>query len=470
MTARTRKDIGGPHGSPAPDHASVIRGGHETRIAAADVVLGDHVRVRPGERISADGIVVEGASAVNQAPITGESMPVDKTLGDEAFAGTINGQGGLIISVTRASGETVLARIIALVREAELRRPPAQLFIERFERAYAKVVVAGALLVTTVPWLAGWWLFHESLYRAMIFLVVASPCALAAAMMPALLSALSNGARQGILFKGSVFVETLGRVDAIAFDKTGTLTEGHPVVSDVVTEGGGRSDELLAFAAAVESLTDYPLGRAIIAEARQRALVLPPALAIYKMIVSVGAHGDVAGRRWLVGKASLFTEISAALLADQVRLESSGKTVVFVGDGPARGLIALRDGVRPEARRAIAQLRSLGVKHVVSLSGDNRATAEAAAAECAISEVHAQLFPEDKVRIVGELGQRYGCVAMVGDGINDAPALAVASVGIAMGRVGTDVALEAADVVLTTDDIAKIPYAVELRTSNAAHR
>ncbi len=459
-SARTKKDIAALMAL-TPDQASVIRGGREERVAASSVVLGDRVRVRPGERIPVDGIAVEGASAVNQASITGESMPVDKKVGDEVFAGTINGQGGLVVEVTRCGTDTVLARIIALVRDAEERRPPAQLFIERFERGYAKVVVLGAIAVTLVPWLAHWWTFRECVYRAMIFLVVASPCALAAAMMPALLSALSNGARHGVLFKGSAFVELLGRIDAVAFDKTGTLTRGHPVVTNVIAAPGYSTDDLLAKAAAIESLTDYPLGRAVIAEARGRELVLPPARDL-QMIVSVGAHAEVAGRRWHVGKASLFSAVSAALLDEQQRLEALGETVIFVGDAEARGLIALRDSVRVEAAPTVARLKALGVEHVVSLSGDNRTTAEAAAAECGIAEVHAQLFPEDKVRIVRELVGRYGRVAMVGDGINDAPALAAASVGIAMGRVGTDVALEAADVVLTADDVGKIPYAIAL--------
>jgi Cd2+/Zn2+-exporting ATPase len=459
-SASTKKDISALMAL-APDQASVLRCGREERIAAADVLLGDRVRVRPGERIPADGLVFEGSSPVNQASITGESVPVDKRVGDEVFAGTMNGQGGIVIEVTRSGGDTVLARIVALVRDAEARRPPAQLFIERFERGYAKVVVLGALAATFVPWLARWWTFRDCLYRAMIFLVVASPCALAAAMMPALLSALSNGARHGVLFKGSVFVELLGRINAVAFDKTGTLTRGHPVVTNVVPAPGHSVDDLLARAAAVESLADYPLGRAVIAEAHRWELVLPPARDL-QTIVSVGAHAEVAGQRWHVGKASLFSSVSAALLEEQHRLEGTGKTVIFVGDTEARGLIALRDSVRVESGPMVARLKALGVKHVVSLSGDNRATAESAAAECGIAEVHAQLFPEDKVRIVRELVARYGRVAMVGDGINDAPALAAASVGVAMGRVGTDVALEAADVVLTTDDVSKIPYAIAL--------
>jgi Cd2+/Zn2+-exporting ATPase len=459
-SARTQKDISALMAL-APEQASVLRGEREERISAADVVLSDRVRVRPGERIAADGVVLEGSSAVNQASITGESIPVDKMIGDGVFAGTVNGQGGLVIEVTRVASDTILARIISLVREAETRRPPAQLFIERFERGYANVVVAGAIAVALVPWAAHWWPFKESLYRAMIFLVVASPCALAAAMMPTLLSALSNGARHGVLFKGSVFVEMLGRIDALAFDKTGTLTVGHPVVTDIVPAPNSTADDLLAYAAAVESLTDYPLGHAVIAEAKRRNLSIPVARDL-QTEVSVGAHAEVAGRRWFVGKASLFSVVSAVLHASQRELERAGKTVFFVGDSEARGLIALRDKVRPEARPMVERLRALGIKHVVSLSGDNRDTAAAAAAECGITEVHAELLPEDKVRIVRELAVRYGRVAMVGDGVNDAPALAASSAGIAMGGIGTDVALEAADVVLTNDDINTIPYAIAL--------
>jgi Cd2+/Zn2+-exporting ATPase len=459
-SARTQKDVAALMAL-TPDHARVLRGGREERIPATDLVLGDRVRVRPGERVAADGVVIEGSSAVNQASITGESIPLDRAVGDGVFAGTINGQGGLVIDVTRVAGDTVLARIISLVREAEMRRPPAQLFIERFERAYAKVVVLGALVVAFVPWVAHGWTAKESLYRAMIFLVVASPCALAAAMMPTLLSALSNGARHGVLFKGTVFVEMLGRIDALCFDKTGTLTGGHPVVTDVVPAGEMTADRLLAYAAAVESLTDYPLGRAVIAEAKRRSLPIPVARYLQTK-VSVGADAEVDGRRWFVGKASLFSKVGTILHERRQALVGEGKTVIFVGDTEARGLIALRDNVRPEARSMVESLRALGIKHVISLSGDNGATARAAAAECGITEVHAELFPEDKVRIVRELAERYGRVAMVGDGVNDAPALAASSAGIAMGGIGSDVALEAADVVLTNDDITKIPYAIAL--------
>ena len=425
-----------------PEEAIVVREGAEVVVAASTIAVGDRVVVRPGARIAADGRVVEGTSSVDQATITGESIPVDKAVGDEVFAGTINGHGALRVRATRAAGATVLARIIALVKQAEERRPPAQLFIERFERSYAKVVVAGALGLALVPPLLLGWTFRAALYRSMIFLVVASPCALAAAMMPTLLSALSNGARNGVLFKGSTFIEVLGRVQAIAFDKTGTLTTGAPRVTDVVAFDGGGEDALLAAAAAVESLSEHPLGRAVVGEATRRGLVFAPGTQ-HRSVPGQGAHADVGGDSWKVGKPGLFAEVAQDVLEAREALEAAGKTVVVVGDRQARGLIAMRDTLRPEAREAIARLRAL-------------------AREAGIEEIHAELLPEQKVHVVEELVRRYGHVAMVGDGVNDAPALAAATVGIAMGTAGTDVALETADVVLTADDLTKVADAVVL--------
>jgi Cd2+/Zn2+-exporting ATPase len=464
-SARTKRDIEALMAL-HPEDASVVRDGREERVPAATIAVGEVVLVKPGERIAADGKVLEGSSAVNQASITGESMAVDKRIGDEVFAGTINGHGALHVSVTRPSGETILARMIQLVRDAQERRPPAQLFIERFERGYAKVVVVGAIVLVALPSAAHWWTFRESLYRSMIFLVVASPCALAAAMMPTLLSALSNGARNGILFKGSTFIESLGRVRAIAFDKTGTLTSGRPVVTDVVALSVRSPDELLAIAAAVESLSEHPLAMAIAREAVRKNLAVDRSSDL-QAIPGVGAHATVSGQRWSIGKASLFEGLSDEARQRQHALEAEGKTVVLVGDGTVgdgtvRGLIGLRDTIRPRARDAVRALQGLGLDHVVLLTGDTRETAEAIGREAGIGEVYAGLLPADKVRVVEQLADRHGRVAMVGDGVNDAPALAACSVGIAMGISGTDVALETADVVLTSDDLEKISYAVAL--------
>ena len=459
-SARTTRDIAALMAL-APDEAVRLRDDAvEETLPASTLAVGDRIVVRPGARIPADGLVAEGSSAVNQAPITGESAPVDKSTGAQVFAGSINGHGALYVTVTRAPGETLLARIIELVREAQANRPTAQLFIERFERGYAKVVVAGAILLGVVPVMMGRWTAHESVYRAMIFLVVASPCALAAAMMPTLLSALSNAARNGILFKGSVFVEALGKIDAIAFDKTGTLTSGHPVVVQVSSTGETPPDAILAYAASIEMASEHPVGRAIVEEASRRKLTLHPATE-FQAVVGAGARARLFGALWSVGRPALLS------MADDVRrtvseLEGQGHTVVLVGDGACRGYIALRDRVRPEARIAVEFLRHLGVTPIVGLSGDSRATADAVAAELGIDEMHAGLYPEDKVRKVKELASKYGLVAMVGDGVNDAPALAVAGVGIAMGGIGTDVALETADVVLSKDDVSMVPYAVAL--------
>jgi Cd2+/Zn2+-exporting ATPase len=459
-SARTTRDIAALMAL-APDEAVRLRDdGVEEILPASALGVGDRIVVRPGARVPADGLVAEGSSAVNQAPITGESAPVDKTRGAQVFAGSINGHGALYVTVTRAPGETLLARIIELVKEAQANRPAAQLFIERFERGYAKVVVAGAILLGVVPVVMGRWTAHESVYRAMIFLVVASPCALAAAMMPTLLSALSNAARNGILFKGSVFVEALGKIDAIAFDKTGTLTSGHPVVVQVSSTGDIPPDAILAYAASIETASEHPVGRAIVEEASRRKLTLHPATE-FQAIVGAGARARLFGAQWSVGRPALSS------MADDVKrtvaeLEGQGHTVVLVGDGACRGYIALRDRVRPEARVAVQFLKHLGVTPIVGLSGDSRATADAVAVELGIDEMHAGLYPEDKVRKVKELAAKHGLVAMVGDGVNDAPALAVASVGIAMGGIGTDVALETADVVLSKDDVSMVPYAVAL--------
>jgi Cd2+/Zn2+-exporting ATPase len=459
-SARTKRDIEALMAL-HPEDALVVREGLEERVPAETLGVGDTILVKPGERIAADGRIIEGLSAVNQAAITGESMASDKGPGDDVFAGTINGYGALRVAVVRPAGDTILARMIQLVKEAQERRPPAQLFIEKFERTYAKVVVVGAVAVVALPSALGWWTFREALYRAMIFLVVASPCALAAAMMPTLLSALSNGARNGILFKGSTFIETLGRVRAVAFDKTGTVTSGHPVVTDVISLSTVTVEELLGTAAAIESLSEHPLARSIVREAERRN-VAPVRASNLQALPGEGAHAIVGGERWSIGKATLFASPAAEVRARQHSLEADGKTVVFVGDGSVRGLIALRDSVRPRAQSAVHALRQLGIGAIVLITGDTRETAEAIGRELGIREVYAGLLPADKVRVVEDLARRYGRVAMVGDGVNDAPALAASTVGIAMGMTGTDVALETADIVLTTDELETIPYAVGL--------
>jgi Cd2+/Zn2+-exporting ATPase len=459
-SARTQRDIESLIAL-NPQEATVVRDTGEARVSIEALRVGDIVVIRPGERVPADGHVAEGTSLINQASITGEATPVARAVGDEVFAGTINGQGGLRVVVSKPAGETVLARIIELVREAQERRPATQLFIESFERVYANLVVLGAILFVLIPIFVLGWTFDEAWYRAMVFLVVASPCALAASMMPALLSALSNGARNGVLFKGSTFVEALGKVRAVAFDKTGTLTTGRPSVVETVAADGLDATTLLARSAAIEAMSEHPIGHAIVAEARRLGLSVETAHD-FQATVGVGAQADVGGVRWRVGKAELFATVPPQLAADQERREQAGDTVVLVGDATARGLIVLRDTVRSNAVEAVTALRRLGIAHIVVLTGDNQGTAQAVANAVGADQVHANLLPADKVRIVEDLMARYGSVAVVGDGVNDAPALATATVGIAMGAGGTDVALDTADVVLMADDIGRIPYAIQL--------
>jgi Cd2+/Zn2+-exporting ATPase len=444
-----------------PDTAVLVRDGIEHRVAVEALALGDVILVRPGERIAADGGVIDGRSVVNEASITGEARSVEKALGAQVYAGTINGQGAMRVRVGKLAAESVIARIIGLVQEAQERRPPAQLFIERFESWYANVVVLGAILFVAVPTLFLGWTFTASLYRSMVFLVVASPCALAASMMPTLLSALSSGARNGVLFKGSTFVEALGTIRAVAFDKTGTLTSGHPSVHTVVTLAGYEESELLTRTAAIETMSEHPIGAAIVAEVRSRPLAVPDA-SDFEAVIGVGATGVVGGAPWRVGKPSLFEAVADELASARTRLEADGHTVVFAGDRHARGLIALSDTLRPNARATLEALRRMGVEHIAIITGDNAATAEAIGAAVGADAVHANLLPADKTRIVEQLLVTYGAVAVVGDGVNDAPALATATVGIAMGRTGTDVALDTADVILMTDDVSRIPFAIDL--------
>jgi Zn2+/Cd2+-exporting ATPase len=420
----------------------VLDGGAERRVKVERLQPGDVVLVRPGERIPSDGQVVEGQSAVDQASITGESIPVDKLAGDEVFAGTINGQGALKIQVSKPAEETLLSRIIHMVQEAKNEMPPSQLFVERFEGIYAKIVVASAVLLMTLPPFILGWDWDKTIYRAMIFLVVASPCALVSSIMPAILSGISNAARKGVLFKGGVHLEHIGHVNTVAFDKTGTLTEGKPKLTDMVPLLDYTEEALLRLTASIENLSEHPIAKAIVQQAKDRGMVLETAQAL-TAIPGVGVRGSVNGVMCKVGKIGLLhnqvlTDLETSIAK---RLESEGKTVLYVeADQLLVGILAIQD---------------------VMLTGDREATAQAIGRQLGVDQVYADLLPEDKVAIVKQLSGT-GKVAMIGDGVNDAPALAVSSVGIAMGAAGTDVALETANVVLMADDLSKIPYAISL--------
>jgi len=463
---RTERNIQGLMSLTA-DTATVIRQEQEQVMPISALQVGDQVLVKPGELVPTDGVVTEGFSTVNQASITGESIPVEKTVGDEVLAGTLNGYGALRLMLHQPPESSLIQRVIRLVQQAQTEAPPSQRFMERFERRYAQAIVTvGVLLATLPPLLLGWG-WEETIYRALVFLVVASPCALMASIMPTLLSGIANGARQGILFKNGAQLEQMGQVRAIAFDKTGTLTTGQ---LDVVNVLADDPDQLLTVAAALESLSEHPIGAAVV-QAAQRQDLTRQAAVNGQAQVGLGITGEVAGQPAAVGKAAFVNAqiqahgqaVAPHLVQQSQQWEAEGKTVVWVAhSGKVLGLIAVADRVRPEAARAIARLKHLGIEQVVMLTGDNARTAHSMAQHLGVDQVHADLMPEDKVTVLRQLQQQYGSVAMVGDGINDAPALALATVGIAMGAAGSDVALETADIVLMADRLEKLEHAIRL--------
>jgi Zn2+/Cd2+-exporting ATPase len=460
---RTERSIQGLM-SLTSDTARLLVDGQERMVSIAKLQIGDRVLVKPGELVPTDGIVTEGFSEINQAPITGESMPVEKTVGDEVFAGTINGNGALKLQIDRSPESSLIQRVIRLVAQAQTETPPSQQFIERFERGYAKaIVIIGILLGTLPPFLLGW-TWENTVYRALIFLVVASPCALMAATMPALLSGIANGARHGILFKNAAQLEAIGQVKAIAFDKTGTLTIGKPQVIQVMAIA--HPDKLLQVAAALESLSEHPIGAAIVLAAQKQGGEWTEAINV-RSEPGQGITGEFEHQLAVVGKAT-FVRSQAhpcpeSLAHQSQQWEQAGKTVVWVAYAQnILGIIAVADTIRPAAPHAIVQLQRLGIEQIVMLTGDNQRTADSIAGGIGIDRVYAQLLPEDKLQVIRQIQHQYQLVAMVGDGVNDAPALAQASVGIAMGIAGSDVALETADVVLMADRLEQLEYAILL--------
>lgn len=447
------------------DTARIWRNGQEEEVAISSLQVGNEVIVKPGELVPTDGLIVEGFSMLNQASITGESMPVEKAIGDEVFAGTINGNGALRLKIHQPPESSLIQRVIRLVEQAQTETPPSQQFIERFERGYAKVIVVAGILLALVPPFFWGWSWETTIYRALIFLVVASPCALMAATMPTLLSGIANGARQGILFKNGAQLELIGRVRAIAFDKTGTLTTGKPQVVQIMAVAQAET-QLLQVAAALESLSEHPIGEAVVRFAQKQRVEWQPATNV-QAHTGQGITGEIDQQLAIVGKAAFVKEHisgwSETLVASVQQLEEAGKTVVWVAyAGKLLGVIAIADTVRPEAARTIARLKQLGIQEVVMLTGDNERTARSIAHELGIDQVYSDLLPENKVEVVRSLQRRYQTVAMVGDGINDAPALAQASVGIAMGTAGSDVALETADIVLMADRLERLVTAIRL--------
>jgi Cd2+/Zn2+-exporting ATPase len=447
-----------------PDTAQVLRSGRAVSVPINQLQLGDQIVVKPGELIPTDGLILEGFSPVNQAAITGESIPVEKTIGDEVFAGTLNGNGALKLKVHQPPESSLLRRVIRLVEQAQTEASPSQQFIERFEHGYARVIVVVGILLAVLPPFLLQWSWETTIYRALIFLVVASPCALMAAIMPTLLSGIANGARQGILFKNGAQLEQIGKVRAIAFDKTGTLTTGQLQVCQITPAVGLSESAVLQVAAALESGSEHPIGAAIV----RAAQALEGSRATHvQAYPGKGIEGNWRQRSVRVGTASFINQFVTPLPIDLVQradsLERDGKTVVWVAQAQqVIGIIAIADQVRPEAGRAIAQLRKLGIEQIIMLTGDNPRTAHSIAQAIGVDQVYAELLPEDKLHQIRQLQKQYQTVAMVGDGINDAPALAQASVGIAMGVSGSDVALETADIVLMADRLEKIAAAVHL--------
>ena len=462
---RARRAISGLM-SLAPETALVSRGGGEERMAAAAVALGEHIFVKPGERIALDGVVVAGNSDVDQSPLTGESRPVARAAGDGVFAGSINGAGALEVRVTRASHDTTLARVLRRVEQAQSSRAPSQGFVESFARIYTPAVVAAALLVATLPPLLGAGTIAEWGYQALVLLVIACPCALVISTPVSIVSALTAATRAGVLIKGGAHLEEIGRVREVVFDKTGTLTRGRPRVTDVIAIERGHDADVVRLAASVEARGAHPVGEALVAHARSMGLAVEPAADV-AVVPGRGVRGRVGETVILVGSHRWFDEQSRCdhrLDADLRRLEGEGKTVVLVAvEAPARlvGVIAVGDVVRPEAAAAIAALRTLGVESSM-LTGDNERTARAIAAQVGIRTWAADLLPEDKVERLKERRQASGRVAMVGDGVNDAPALASADVGIALAGRGTDAALETADIALMSDDLGLLPPLIAL--------
>lgn len=457
--------------------------GNETgSIAVDDLVPGQAVLVRPGERIAADGVVRSGRSAVDQAAITGESVPVTKTTGDEVFAGTIAQGGSLIVAVTRRANETMLARIVRLVEEAQEQRAPAQHFIDRFAHPYTiAVVIATAIAAVIPPWLfgTGW---GDAFYRAMTLLVVASPCALVISTPAAILSGIANGARHGILFKGGAYLDLAGSIDTVAFDKTGTLTVGRPRLMAIATEqsavtpladaaewgesAGEAELMLLRAAAAVELTAEHHTARAIVEAARERGLELPP-VADFEALVGEGVTGVVNGARVWVGNeklaARMGARVSPALVGWSAGQLARAHSVVYVGEAKhVLGAMAFGDALKHNAAATVRHLEYEGIRWITILSGDHPLAVRAIASELGADEVRAGLLPHEKVAAVRALAERSRGVAMVGDGVNDAPAMAAATLGVAMGAAGTDVAIETADVVLMSDDVEKIDYVIHL--------
>ena len=447
----------------APPTVRIMQDSEEKVVHPSEVLVGTRFRVRPGDRIPLDGIVLLGTSSVNQAPITGEGIPVTKQAGSQVFAGTVNGEGSIEVESTKRAGETTLAKIIIMVREAQSRRAPSEQWVDGFARIYTPAVLALAILIAVIPPLlvgGGW---SEWLYRSLVLLVIGCPCALVISTPVSIVAGLAAAARNGVLVKSGVHLESPARIRAIAFDKTGTITCGKPLVDQVVPLNGHTEKELLERASAMELHSNHPLARAIMAYVEAR-MIKPVAAEDFQIVPGKGATARFSDKSYWLGSHGYMEERRQETEEVHRQLDAlsrNGRTVVVVGTNDhVCGFIALADSIRPETPGVIRELRDDGIAHIVMLTGDNRGAADAIANEAGIDEFRAELLPADKVEIVASLAEQYGHVAMVGDGINDAPAMSRATLAIAMGAAGSDTAIEAADVALMSDDLSKVPWLI----------
>lgn len=454
-------------GALMPKTAQTKRGDTIVELPVEQLVVGDVVVVRPGDRIPVDGTIANGSSSVDQSPITGESVPVSKTEGDEVFAGTINQDSALDVSVTRLSKDNTLSRVMQMVAEAESQRSPTQQFTQRFTKWFVPTILVGTALVIVVPTLLNMGSFSDNFYRGMLLLVAASPCALALGTPSAVLAGIAQAARNGVLIKGGMHLENLGVIKSIAFDKTGTITTGHFGVTDILPMNGATADELLSVTAAVEQQSNHPLAQAVVRAAAEKKLTLPAADGLENE-AGRGVRSAVNGQPVLIGSMKLFDSASGVTLEPSIaqtvqELEANGRTTMIISQGSkVLGILGLADTPRANVADVMTRLRKQGVEHLIMLTGDNRSVAQRIAKQVGITEVRAEMLPEHKLDAIKELQAQQGATAMIGDGVNDAPALATATVGIAMGGAGTAVALETADVALMGDDLSKLPFAVGL--------
>jgi Cd2+/Zn2+-exporting ATPase len=446
-----------------PKVASVKRGEIYVEVPIDEIHVGDIVLVKSGERIGVDGIVVQGHSSVDQAPITGESMPVSKKVGDSVFTGTINQEGRLDVKVQKEAKDSTLAKIIELVESAEDEKAETERFIDRFAKYYTPAVVVFAVCVATIPPFVFHLSFNDWFYKALLLLLISCPCALALSTPISIVSGITSGAKNGALFKGGVYIEKLAKIDTFAFDKTGTLSEGRPVVTDVITFNDHSKREVLRIASSLECLSEHPLGKAIVELAEKEGLSLE-CVDEFTVIIGKGVKGKIENESYIVGSMKLFNpEVISEIDKTLIKLEDEAKTIVIVGKkNKVTGVIGISDKIRADSKSMIESLHKAGIKKTIMITGDNKRTAKAVANKIGIDEYYAELLPEQKVSILKKVGGGGANIAMVGDGVNDAPALAIADLGIAMGVAGSDTALEVADIALMNDDLTKVPYLLKL--------